>query len=432
MKIVFPIWWRNHYRLLGPVIDRALARGWDVECWHAANEDRKSRRRVRAEPPPAFRSGVPRLREYDGRDGLLRLVHEVRPDAVVSLRPPDAQSASGARWIGLQYTLDIGHFVDAQGRTRFDAIGVHTDHWRDRTADAWDILEFNRARAEGGAPRTADRRAVDATMRRFGTVVGCPEMDEFHQIDPGEVRKRLGLDPQRPVVVYCPFPFRSNPVTRWTRDVYGARWGRWQQRYAAWREPKYAAHVAQRWDDRSVVRAVRAFCDANGAALVVKVRDKEHGLGLRGFLRPAIPSYLRRAADCLVDDFGTHYPPAILALMKIASLCLHPFSTVAYEAAYAGVPSVCVTADGDDLGFAPIWRTWFLSDAPGTSFNFPGVTYPLSVADMAASFARRRLADFPLETAARAQYLEKFVGADDGKASDRLLDVAAARAEAGR
>ena len=38
--------------------------------------------------------------------------------------------------------------------------------------------------------------------------------------------------------------------------------------------------------------------------------------------------------------------------------------------------------------------------------------------------ARRRLADFPLEPAARAQYLDKFVGRDDGKASDRLLDLA--------
>jgi len=43
---------------------------------------------------------------------------------------------------------------------------------------------------------------------------------------------------------------------------------------------------------------------------------------------------------------------------------------------------------------------------------------------MVEGFARRRLADFPLEPAARAQYLEKFVGADDGKASDRLLEVA--------
>ncbi len=433
MKLAFPIWWRNHYRLLGPVIDRALARGWDVECWHAANEDRKSRRRVRAEPPPAFRSGTPRFRDYDGNDGLLRLLQEARPDAVVSLRPPDAQSANAAPWIGLQYTLDIGHVVDAQGRTRFDAIGVHTEHWRDRTADAWDILEFNRARAEGGLPRQVDRAAVEATMRRCGSVIGFPEMDEFHHIDPAEVRKRYGLDPGRPIVIYCPYPFRSNPRTFWAKHIYGARWGgRLEQLGAAWYRREYASHVARGWDDRGVVNAVRAFCDANGAALVVKVRDKEHAIGWRSLVHRGIPGYLKRAADCIVDDFGTHYPPAILKLMKTASLCIHSFSTVAYEAAYAGVPSVCVTAAGDDMGFAPIWREWFLSDAPGTSFNFPGVTYPLSVADMAGGFARRRLADFPLETAARAQYLEKFVGADDGKASDRLLDVAAARAEAGR
>jgi len=319
--------------------------------------------------------------------------------------------------------------VDAAGRTPFEAIGVHTDHWRDRTADAWRILEFNRAR---DTARPVDRRAVDATMRRCSTVVGFPEMDEFHQIDPADVRKGFGLDPTRPVVVYCPYPFRSNPATFWARHVYGARWGRLQQRWAAWRQPKYASHVARGWDDRGVVKAVRAFCDANGAALVVKMRDKEHGIGLRGFFWRDVPTYLKRAADCMVYDSGSHYPPAILGLMKTAALCIHSFSTVAYEAAYAGVPSVCVTADGADLGFWPIWREWFLSDAPGTSFNYPGVTYPLGVGEMVADFAGRHLADFRLEPVARAQYLEKFVGADDGKASDRLLDLAAARVEAAR
>ena len=77
------------------------------------------------------------------------------------------------------------------------------------------------------------------------------------------------------VVVYCPFPFRSNPSTFWTQHVYGARWGRLQQRWAAHRRAQYASHVVRGWDDRGVVKAVRAFCDANGAALVVKVRDKE-------------------------------------------------------------------------------------------------------------------------------------------------------------
>ena len=68
--------------------------------------------------------------------------------------------------------------------------------------------------------------------------------------------------------------------------------------------------------------------------------------------------YLSAVADRVLYD-RTDYPATILELMSIASLCVHFFSTVAYEAAYAGVPSVCITADGDDLGFPPIWREWF-------------------------------------------------------------------------
>jgi len=116
----------------------------------------------------------------------------------------------------------------------------------------------------------------------------------------------------------------------------------------------------------------------------------------------------------------------------VAALCVHFFSTVAYEAAYAGVPSICVTAEAEDLGFPPVWREWFLSDEPGSSFNFPGVTYALPVGAMVEDLERRPLADFALEPAARAQYVEQYVGADDGKASERVLEAAAALVENGR
>ena len=133
-----------------------------------------------------------------------------------------------------------------------------------------------------------------------------------------------------------------------------------------------------------MVQAVRAFCDANGAALIVKARAKD-----------PVASYLRTVADHVRYD-STDYPATILELMSIASLCVHFFSTVAYEAAYAGVPSVCVTADADDLGFSPTLRASFLSTASGSSFNFPGVTYPVSVAALVADLPRRRLLfEFP-------------------------------------
>jgi hypothetical protein len=415
MRIAFLIQRRNYYRLLGPVIERALARGWQTECWEAGAEALKGRPALeRREALPAFRHGQPVRHTYHDDAALGGLVADAAPDVAVTLSPPPPSVATGGRtrWLGLQYTLDIGRLVDGDGRTPFDAIGVHSDYWRERAADARRILDFNRARALGRAPATVDDAAVAATMQRRATVVGFPEMDQYHAIDPVLVRRRLGLDPARPVVVYCPFPFLSNPRTFWVRHVYGA--SHWHQWLATRVGPghRYAPHVAGGWDDRGVVKAVRAFCDATGAALVVKARPKD-----------PVPGYLARSAERVLYE-QTDYPATILELMSVASLCLHFFSTVAYEAAYAGVPSICVTADGDDLGFAPIWQGWFLSTAPGSSFSFPGVTYPLSVEQVVTELPRRQLTDFPLEPAARAHYLEKFVGVDDGKASDRLLDLA--------
>ncbi|TMQ21277.1 MAG: hypothetical protein E6K82_16045 [Candidatus Rokuibacteriota bacterium] len=438
MRVAFLIRRDNHYRLLGPVIDRALARGWDVECWKAADEGFKGDRALeRRDAGPAFRSGRPCLREF-GVDGLARLVADTSPDVAITLyRAPGIAREGRVRWLALQYTLNIGDLVDGDGTTPFDAIGVHSEHWRTLAADSLRMLDETRGRAPG----PVDDRAVAATLRHRGVVVGFPEMDGFHLTDAAAVRATLGLEATRPVVLYCPFPFLSNPRTFWTRNIYGPfqanpytakiahrmhradrlidRAGRLRQRLAV-RLPagrRYARDVANGWDDRGVVQAVRAFCDANGAALIVKARAKD-----------PVASYLRTVADHVRYD-STDYPATILELMSIASLCVHFFSTVAYEAAYAGVPSVCVTADADDLGFSPTLRASFLSTASGSSFNFPGVTYPVSVAALVADLPRRRLGDFPLEPAARAQYLEKFVGRDDGKASDRLLDVAASLVE---
>jgi len=354
----------------------------------------------------------------------------------------------------MQYSLNVGFLVGPTGATPFDAIGLHTEHWRDRAADSLRIMKCNEGRSKGHAPEPVDDGAVETTLQKRGHVIGFPEMDQCDadRIDRAAARRRLGLDPSRPVVVYCPYPFLSNPCTFWTDNIYGpfrsrprtakvlaeiekvvaradgmlhARgrmsYGadrlvhgveRLRQAVRSRRPPgrRYARDVAQRWDDRGVVKAVRGFCDANGATLVVKPRAKD-----------PVPAYLRAAAARVVDD-ENYFPATILELMSAADLCVHSFSTVAYEAAYARVPSICVTADADDLGFWPDWR-WFLSAAPLTSFNFPGVTYPVTVGSMVDDFPQRRLADFRLDPAARMHYLKKFVGDDDGKASDRLLDL---------
>lgn len=416
MKVAFLIERRNYYRLFGPIVDRALERGWAVECWHDWGQPRTGPKGSEfPETVPPFRHGQPVVRTYRGSDGLVALLAATPPDVVISMRGPTvAEKAGRARWFGLQYTLDVAELIEPSGATRHDGIGLHSAYWRDRTADSLRIILHNRARAAGTAPEPVDDRAVAETLRRRATLVGIPEMDQAHWVDPAHVRRQLGLEAARPVVLYIPFQFRSIPPrTFWLRHINRRR-RLWQQA-AVWLSGRrdYQRYVDGNWSDRGVVDAVRGFCDANGAALVVKTRAKD-----------PVPRYLARRADRVLGD-DEYYPAVILELLSIAALCVITcLSTVTYEAAYAGVPSVCVAPSGDDLGFWPIWQEWFLNTDAGGSFNFPGVVYARGLGEFAPGFARTRIADYPLEPAARAQYVEKFIGFDDGKSSDRVLDAA--------
>ncbi len=420
MRVGFLIEKWNYYRLFGPIVERALARGHETECWHDRGQLRKGPKTTKfPDTMPSFRNGQPRLRPFRDAADLAAQLAADAPDVMVALaRPAGAGEGLRMRWFGLQYTLDAASLLTPAGATRFDALGLHSRYWADHVAASLRIIAFNRAVGTGKAPEPVDGAAVAAIVRRRGVLVGTPEMDQAAGIDPAEVRTRYRLEPERPVVLYIPFPFKSNPDSFWVRHVYGGRSDTLRRLRVWWSgDARYREHAARGLTDRGTVDAVRAFCDANGAALVVKERKKDRA-----------SRYLKGQADLVLGD-EAYYPATILELLRISSLCLHFFSTVAYEAAYAGVPSLCVAPDLEDLGFPPMWREWFLNLDEGNSWNFPGVIYPITLEEVVQELPRRRIADFPLEPAARAQYVERFVGFDDGKSSDRVLDILQSLAE---
>ena len=422
MRVAFLIERQNYYRLFGPIVDRALERGWETECWHDWGQPRNGPKGSEfPDTVPTFRHGSPRVRTYLGPIHLPTVLAAAAPDAVISMRgPAAAEKVAATRWVGLQYTLDVADLIDASGGTSCDVIGLHSPFWAERIPDCLRIRAYNRSRADGMAPEPVDEVAVADTVRRLCRVVGIPEMDQAHWINPSEVRRRLAIDPGRPVVLYIPFPFVSNPRTFWVRHVYGSPNALWTRAAIALaRRSEYGSHIRRGWNDRNVVRVVRAFCDRHGAALIVKARAKD-----------PVPRYLARVADRVLYD-DAYYPATILELLKVSALCLHFFSTVAYEAAYAGVPSICLTPAGDDLGLPSLWQEWFLNPDSGGSFNFPGVVYARALGEFLDGFASARLSDYPLDPVARAQYLEKFVGVDDGKSSDRVLDAVQSLVERG-
>src|SRR5262249_42436783 len=145
---------------------------------------------------------------------------------------------------------------------------------------------------------------LSQNLAQKAIAVGAPELDALALVDPGEVRRRLGLPPDRPIVLYLPFPLRSNVPTPWLKNVHRPSSPLPQGVKTLVGGPReYWPDVIRGWRDRRLVEALRAFCDENGALLVMKARRKD-----------PVPRYAERLADRVLYD-PSHYPPTILELL---------------------------------------------------------------------------------------------------------------------
>ncbi len=406
LRVVFIIERKNYYRVLGPVVDAALLRGWNVECWHDWAQPRWGTKA--SEFPdwtPTFRHGVPSVSSYQGPPEMMARLEARPPDAVLALGPPPGPVRS--RWIGVQYMTNLVNPFGPEGFRACDRVVGYSDFWLDQALDY--------LRAAGTLEETG---AAEEMSAKFAPV-GIPEMDQVEAIDPHEVRQRLGLPADRAVVVYLPYPVKSNPPTFWLRHVYGPanRLRRGVAVAATWKS-RYWPHVMRDWNDRRLVETVRRFCDANDAALVVKSR-----------LKDPVPRHTERLADHVFYD-PSHYPATILDLLSVASLCVHFYSSAAYEAVFMGVPSLCLAPEADDMGLSPLWTRELFHVREGGSYHFPGASYHLTLPEAYESLAARSLKDFPIDPLARTRFVRTFMGFDDTKSSTRALDLV--EAEVGR
>lgn len=397
-RIAFLILRKNYYRALGPVVQEAVRRGWRVGCWHDWAQPRRGRKASEF-PDAAPPSLDPRARivPFQGAADLAQRFREDPPDVVVSLDPPPAplRANTSTRWVRLQYSADILLFPAPDGVLLSDVFATYSDYWVSRLRERF---------ADTGLANELGRRSVP---------VGMPELDAVSTIDPDEVRRRFGLPSGRPVVLYLPFPLQSNPRTFWLRRVFTPR-SRIAQGAAVLlaRRTEYWENVRRGWNDRRLVERLRAFCDRNGAVLVMKSR-----------LKDPIPRYARHASDRALYD-PSHYPPTILELLSVASLCVHAYSTAVFEATYCGVPSLCLAPAAGDMGLPPPAHDFVYNGALGGIYNWPGAAYCVPLHEAFDGLRRWSLADFPFDAAVRKRYVERFLGFDDGRSSARLMDTA--------
>jgi hypothetical protein len=235
-------------------------------------------------------------------------------------------------------------------------------------------------------------------------------LDQLGLVDRPTVRRRLGIGPDQPVVLFMslkmavPEPWRrfvwgSGPAL--VRAVQAVVQGRTDLVPEIWKGNGY----------RALAQAVRRFCRGVGAALVVKSRKKNQD-----------PRFLRDVADIFIERDDDVFPYTSIQLMAVADLCIHFQSGAVLEAAMAGVPSISVTVPQSHLHQYPGYREIY-GTREGSLQNFPGVVWSTSHEGTPALLEGRTLADFRLVPAARRAYVERYLGFDDLCSSRRVLEV---------
>ena len=408
MKVAFIITRDPEYRVCAEVIEAALARGWDVECWHDYSQARNGLKGYQfpsVDAVPVFRNGRPLIRTYQGLNELRGWLTDLRTDIAIGGRPHHfglPMPAPRPFCVLLQYTIDSFCWFGPDNLLSWDLHAAYARWWVDWSANLFEL--------DGLVIDT------DAYLRKamaHSAFVGIPEIDTAARIDPDEERRRWGIPRDQPVVVLFPFPQGVGRNTFWPQRIC-AEPSRLKQlaNIAAYRRLEYWPDVRHGWNDRAVVTALRRFCDRNGAYLLVKSRQKT-----------PVPSYTAAVADrCMYDD--SFYPATVLEALSIASLSVSYYSNSVFESVALGVPHLCVTyAAADYNGEHTNYFSTFYTPAEGSAFQFKGVSTAWNIRETLDGLPGKTLGDFAMDSDARARYVEKFLTHDSLDGGVRTIDA---------
>jgi len=409
VKAAFVIIRSPMYRLYSPIIDAALDRGWEVECWHDYGQTQTGAKAYQfpgADSAPVFRHGSPVVRGYQGPSELVAWLADAAVDAVIWT---GANLAAGLPLpqrrpllVGQQYLLDTFCGPGPANLLACDVIAFHSQWWLEWAADYF--VRERLVTDPGAYLRDAGERAA---------FVGMAELDAASMIDPDEVRRRWGIPVGQPVVVLFPFPQGTGRTTFWPKMIC-AEPSRWKQaaNVLARQRFEYLPHVWHGWNDRNIVKTIRRFCDRNGAFLLVKSRQKT-----------PVPAYTAALADRCVYDEG-YYPATALEALSVADLAVSYYSNTVFESAFARVPHLCLTFEAKDyIGENSDYYSRFYTPEEGSAFQFKGVSTAWSLSEALSQLPTKTLGDFRMDHDARTRYLRKFLTHEAGNGGYRTVDA---------
>lgn len=394
---------KGYLKVLGSFIQAACDRGHRVVLLHDPDE-KKPGEAVTAADLALWPKAMPR--PHRRGEPLLPILKDAGATALVgpslhyvlqgmgAAAEVAALRAAGIRLYSVDYVFDMVS-SDPEGYRAVDVTCYLSEHQRQLH---WRV-QAERFAAVG---TEAERRARSA-------VVGSTMLDQLTRVDRAAVRRKYGL-PDGPVLLFMslkmavPEPFRR---LAWAGGWRGLR----AAKALATGHAALVPTILRGNGYQTLARALQAFARRAGAALIVKSRAKN-----------ADPAFLRRRADLFVERDEDVFPYTSIELMAVADLCVHFQSGAVLEAVHANVPSLSIRVPQSHLESYASFQEVF-GARPGSLQNFPGIVWSADVEEATRLLRTGRLADFRIDPDARRRYVEKFLGFDDNRSSERVLDL---------
>ena len=412
--------------MYGSLIDLAMEKGWGVFifCDHrttAAELGYKRDQFPAVEEIPTFRH-KPNVIAVESVEALARIIRQnnIRVFFVANFSPvaKDLKEILAVEDYSLtiaqmQYfveLLELGHGEDFDAN---DLVYSYCENWVKWWRDY--LVHANRV-------DNSSKQAVFDKIEKKMVPVGVPETDQVKDFDAAAIRRKYGIAPDKKVVLLLPFPWYGHdfPIvdrwSLWTHLVYKPqpmlrKILKILRQKTAWKfVPDILPDMRKGLNDRAVIKAIRTFCDKNNALLVVKARKKN----------PIAP-YLEDISDYVFFD-ESFYPFTALELLFIAELSIGYLTMTVLESVLAQTPTLSLIPE-----YGALWPTdvdYFFrgvfSSEPGNFFNFPGVVYSESIADLVENFADKTFDDYKFDHKSRDKFVEKYLGYSDYRASERI------------
>ena len=413
MRIGFLISRNTCYKHFGAIINEALKRGHEVFCFHDYSQPRDGNKGYQfpsLSDMPKFAFGNPKAINFNHNAALIEKIKENKVQVLVSsnmlgsnVELKNTLSAVGIFWVALQpvcdslFTAEFWHVPDIYL--------VYSLTWVELAVEC--LLKTK-------IIPISEKENTKQRLLAKSVAVGFPELDQDRMIDASKIKKDWGIPEDKKVVLFLPFTFNSCADRFWIPFVYGKNNLFIQALLVLFypilfpllvnKRPKlgqwlgFWGQVFRKENDKTLMKSLKKFCQKNNAYLLVKSRKKD----------PVKP-YLARIADKVLYDEEL-YPSTIVKCMKVSDLCCNFYSASVLEAAFMGVPGICLAPTLRDWSGLQ-YKEWEVIFEKANDFHdFPGVSYKLSIPEAIRAFSEKTLADFPLNKEKQKEYVKKFVG----------------------